>query len=68
MACYREQLHYATQKHGEMIDLTPDVTEVCRRSGIQTGLVHVFAIGSTVAIGTIEFEPGLTRDLPTLLD
>lgn len=68
MTCYREELHYATQSHGEMIDLTPDLTEVCRRSRIQNGLVHVFAVGSTVAIGTIEFEPGLTRDLPTLLD
>jgi secondary thiamine-phosphate synthase enzyme len=28
----------------------------------------VFNVGSTAAIGTIEFEPGLERDLPELLD
>lgn len=38
------------------------------RSGIKHGLVHVHVIGSTAAIGTIEFEPGLQQDLPMLMD
>jgi len=32
------------------------------------GLVHIFSVGSTAAVGAIEFEPGLQRDLPELLD
>lgn len=39
-----------------------------RNSGIATGTAHVFNIGSTGAIGTIEFEPGLEKDLPMVLD
>ena len=38
------------------------------RSGITTGVAQVFAVGSTAALGAIEFEPGLQRDLPELLD
>ena len=51
-----------------MQDITPEVTSIIRESGIQLGTVHVFNIGSTGAIGTIEFEPGLERDLPEIFD
>ena len=51
-----------------MHDITDEVARVISRSQIQVGTAHVFNIGSTGAIGTIEFEPGLERDLPELLD
>ena len=41
----------------------------CRESsGIKTGIASVFNIGSTAAVGTIEFEPGLQGDMPAILD
>ena len=51
-----------------MHDLTDRVSAIVAGSGIHTGTVHVFSIGSTAAVGTIEFEPGLQRDLPQILD
>jgi secondary thiamine-phosphate synthase enzyme len=51
-----------------MHDLTDEVAAIVISSGIKTGVVHVFNIGSTATVGTIEFEPGLEHDLPTLLD
>ena len=51
-----------------MHDITPDVSDVIARSGIQVGTVHVFNVGSTGCIGTLEFEAGLERDLPEILD
>jgi len=51
-----------------MHDITARVAEAVTRSGIRTGTAHVFNVGSTAAIGTIEFEPGLQRDLPEILD
>lgn len=51
-----------------MHDLTNQVAAVVTSSGIQTGTVNVFNIGSTAGVGTIEFEPGLQHDLPTVLD
>jgi len=51
-----------------MHDITASVNAVVQRSGLDTGVAHVFNIGSTGAVGTIEFEPGLERDLPEILD
>lgn len=51
-----------------MHDITHEVAAVVTESGIHMGTVNVFNIGSTGAIGTIEFEPGLQRDYPELLD
>jgi secondary thiamine-phosphate synthase enzyme len=65
---HQQQLSLATRGHGDMHDLTAEVGAVIAASGIRTGIVHVFAEGSTAAIGTIEFEPGLQRDLPEILD
>ncbi len=51
-----------------MHDITDRVAEIVNASGIHAGTVHVFNIGSTAAVGTIEFEPGLKGDLPELLN
>jgi secondary thiamine-phosphate synthase enzyme len=51
-----------------MQDITQEVSEIVTRSGVQTGVVHLFNIGSTATLGTIEFEPGLQADFPAMLD
>ena len=51
-----------------MVDLTQAVAEIVSESNIRTGTAQVFNVGSTGAIGMIEFEPGLEEDLPELLD
>ncbi len=65
---YQQQISITTRAHGHMHDLTEQVGAVVGRSGIRTGTVNVFNVGSTAAVGTIEFEPGLQRDLPEILD
>ena len=65
---YQQQISVTTKGHGDMHDLTEQVTSAVSASGIQTGTVNVFNVGSTAAIGTIEFEPGLQHDLPAILD
>jgi secondary thiamine-phosphate synthase enzyme len=65
---FQEQLTVATAGHGAMHDLTAQVAAVVARSKVRTGVVHVFNVGSTAAVGAIEFEPGLEKDLPALLD
>jgi secondary thiamine-phosphate synthase enzyme len=44
------------------------VERVVADSGVRQGVAHLFVVGSTAALGTIEFEPGLQADLPQLLD
>jgi secondary thiamine-phosphate synthase enzyme len=65
---YQEQITISTKGHGDMHDLTGQVSEIIKKSGIKVGTVNVFNVGSTAAIGTIEFEPGLQQDLPQLLN
>ena len=65
---HQESLSLETSGHRDMHDITDLVAHVVTRSGIETGVVHVFNLGSTGAVGMIEFEPGLQRDVPELLD
>lgn len=65
---HQERIALQTNGHRCMLDLTSRVLEIVRRSGVRTGTAHVFAVGSTAALGAIEFEPGLERDLPEMLD
>jgi secondary thiamine-phosphate synthase enzyme len=65
---FQEEFTVATQGHGDMQDLTDRVAGIVERSKITKGIVHIFNVGSTAAVGTIEFEPGLRRDLPAALD
>ena len=65
---YQQQISIRSTGHGHMHDLTDQVSKLVAESGIRTGTVNVFNLGSTAAVGTIEFEPGLERDLPEILD
>lgn len=65
---YQQQISISTRGHGHMHDITPQVAGVIEESGVTTGTAHVFNVGSTGAVGTIEFEPGLERDMPEILD
>jgi secondary thiamine-phosphate synthase enzyme len=65
---FQEQFNIATDGHADMQDLTEAVAGIVARSKIHQGIVHVFNVGSTAAVGAIEFEPGLCRDLPAAMD
>jgi secondary thiamine-phosphate synthase enzyme len=65
---HQQQLTLETSGHRDMHDLTAEVRRAVHISGIATGIVNIHVVGSTGAIGTIEFEPGLERDLPEMLD
>ncbi len=51
-----------------MHDITDQVGNIVSEAKVQCGIVHIFNLGSTGAIGTIEYEPGLQEDLPAMLD
>ena len=65
---FQQQISLRTRGHGDMHDLTEQVAAAVSASGIRRGTVNVFNVGSTAAVGTIEFEPGLIEDLPHILD
>jgi secondary thiamine-phosphate synthase enzyme len=57
-----------TPGNGHIVDLTEGVASVIQTTGVDRGLVTVFATGSTVAVTTMEYEPGGISDLQQLLD
>lgn len=65
---FQQQISITTKGHGDMQDLTERVATIVADSGVKAGTVNVFNVGSTAAVGTIEFEPGLEHDLPAILD
>ena len=65
---YQREIQLQTSQHGQMHDLTNEVAQIVGESKVRSGLVNIFNVGSTGAIGTIEFEPGLHQDLPAMLD
>ncbi len=65
---YQEEIKLSTNGNGDMHDITGKVEAIVSQSKIKTGVAHVFAVGSTAGIGTIEFEQGLKKDLPDILN
>jgi secondary thiamine-phosphate synthase enzyme len=57
-----------TRGDSHMVDLTGRVQEVVERHGFREGHALVFVSGSTAGLTTVEFEPGLQKDLPAALE
>ncbi len=68
MAIHGGLLRLDTPGHGEIVDLTEGVRRIVRTAEVERGLVTVFATGSTVAVTTMEYEPGGVSDLQALLE
>ena len=65
---HQENISISTSGHRHMHDITADVERIVTKSHVQTGMVHIFNVGSTACIGMIEYEPGLEQDVPDMLD
>ena len=61
-------LRLETPGNGHIVDITPGVQSVLASTGVDRGVITVFATGSTVAITTMEYEPCGVHDLQALLD
>jgi secondary thiamine-phosphate synthase enzyme len=57
-----------TPGDGHIVDLTQGVQSIVRTASVERGIASVFASGSTVAVTTMEYEPGGVHDLRALLD
>ncbi len=58
----------STRGDSDVVDITAQVEEAILRNNMTEGQVTVFVSGSTAGITTLEFEPGLQKDLPDALD
>jgi len=68
MKVHTHRLEEKTQGFCDIINITHKVQDQVKREKIRCGLVCLFVSGSTASLTTIEYEPGLIRDLKDLLE
>jgi secondary thiamine-phosphate synthase enzyme len=56
----RFKIELSTEGNTDLLNITPQVADHLRDVPGE-GVVHLFAVGSTAALTTLEFEPGLVR-------
>jgi secondary thiamine-phosphate synthase enzyme len=59
-----ERVTVSTRGDGQLVDVTPQVSDLVSRHRLAEGHALVFVPGATAAVTTVEFEPGLAQDLP----
>lgn len=60
---FQKIITVTSESEGDIIDITADVQQVVRDSRIHQGIISLFVQHSTAALTTIEYEPGVLRDL-----
>jgi len=68
LAVHSAILRPRTRGHGQIVDLTAGVASVVEGAGTQQGIACVAGRGSTVAVTTMEYEPGGVHDLSEALE
>jgi len=64
----RTTLKIPTKGPGDLINITDMVSRALAETGLKKGTVCVFVVGSTAAITTVEYEPGLIKDMHELFE
>lgn len=63
MPVHTSSIEFSTPGNSEILDITRDVQQKLSETRLREGLVTVFVPGSTGGVITLEYEPGLVRDL-----
>lgn len=61
-------IEVSSEGNRDVIDLTPPLREIIAGKEVRDGLAVLFVPGSTAALTTIEYEPGLKRDIGLFLE
>lgn len=67
MKVLSDTIQLNSEGEGDIIDMTTQLLNIVKESKIKNGTVTIFVSGSTAAVTTIEYEPGLVHDFPEML-
>jgi secondary thiamine-phosphate synthase enzyme len=67
MSVITRTITVSSNGENDMIDITHQIDEATKATMLQDGIVAIFVSGSTAAVTTIEYEPGLKKDFPKML-
>ena len=68
MKILTKEIVISTEGNCDIKNITDNVQNILSESKLKEGTCNVFSIGSTASVTTIEFEPGLLKDIPKVLD
>ncbi|MFH0913600.1 MAG: secondary thiamine-phosphate synthase enzyme YjbQ [Candidatus Omnitrophota bacterium] len=68
MKIINEKIKLQTKGNPDLIDITEKIAGFLDSSGLKKGNVTVFVVGSTAALTTFEYEPGLVEDMRALYE
>ncbi len=64
MRVITDSFKVSTRGDSDITDVTNDVKRIIAKHHLKDGNATVFVSGSTAGITTVEYEPGLIKDLP----
>lgn len=62
------EINLRTKGNTDVIDITPELRKIISEEPLKDGSCLVFVVGSTASVTTIEYEPGLKKDIKDVLD
>lgn len=65
---FTNKIQVHTQGFSDIIDLSVQVSNMLEQSKVKEGTAHLFVVGSTASLTTMEFEPALVRDVKEALE
>ena len=68
MKIITERITLSTKGNGDLQDITAKLSQLLDSAKVLRGNITVFVVGSTAAITTFEYEPGLIKDVQGLCD
>jgi len=63
-----KHIKVSTKGNSDIIDITPGLREIVKKEKINDGIIFLSVIGSTAALTTMEYEPGLVKDLKKIFE
>jgi secondary thiamine-phosphate synthase enzyme len=67
VAVITKTIEINSKGENDMVDITDQTLKAIQESKLENGIVTIFVSGSTAAVSTIEYEPGLIYDFPEML-
>jgi secondary thiamine-phosphate synthase enzyme len=68
MTVITKTIEINSKGENDMVDITDQTLKAILESKLENGIVTIFVSGSTAAVTTIEYEPGLRSDFPIMLN
>ncbi|MFB5630014.1 MAG: secondary thiamine-phosphate synthase enzyme YjbQ [Nitrosopumilaceae archaeon] len=68
MAIITQTIKVKTKGQDSITNITKKASKIIKESKLKIGIVTIFVSGSTAALTTIEYEPGLLSDFPKMLE